>query len=168
MQRKGTKYNWELQSYFEKESEQEKNIDAVLLEDELWNRIRLNPSSLQQGQVSILPGLLWQRLSHSEMQEQDAVLTLSKADTLFNNDPTAQMYTIHYLTLKRTLKIYFQSTFPHEILGWKETYPDGLGNNKKMLTTTAVKKKTIWLDYWQYNKNADSIYVDSLQLMHHE
>jgi len=165
LQLKGNNYNWQLHSYFEKEGEQDKKLDAVLIEDELWNRIRINPSSLPQGKVSLLPGLLWQRLSHVPLKEEVAVLTVSKADSFFIKDSGVQMYTIHYPAAQRTLQIYFQSAFPHEILGWQENYPDGFGNNKKMLITKAVKKKTAWLDYWKHNALADTTYRDTLQLI---
>ncbi|CAN5160235.1 hypothetical protein BH20BAC1_BH20BAC1_23020 [soil metagenome] len=164
LQLKGNNYNWQLHSYFEKEGEQDKKIDAVLLEDELWNRIRINPSNLPQGKISIIPGLLWQRLSHVELKAEEAVLTLSKADSFFINAGEIQMYTIHYPHAQRTLQIYFQSNFPHEIAGWHETYPDGFGSNKKMLTTKAVLKKKVWLYYWKHNALADSSYRDTLQL----
>jgi hypothetical protein len=164
----GNNYHWQLHSYFEKEGEQEEKIDATLLEDELWNRIRINPSTLPQGKMQLIPGLLWQRLSHSEMQKEEAVLTLSKADTFFIKDNTAQLYTINYPAAQRTLQIYFSDNFPHHILGWQESYPDGFGKNKKMMITKAVRKKTIWLDYWKHNTLADSTYLDSLQLMRYE
>ena len=163
---KGSGYSWQLHSYFEKEGEQDKKVDAVLLEDELWNRIRINPTNLPQGKVSLIPGLLWQRLSHSEMKKEEAVLSITKADTFFIKNVSAQLYSIYYPTAQRTLQIYFQADFPHQILGWQESYPDGFGN-KKMLTTKAVKKKSIWLDYWKHNSISDSTYLDSLQLMHY-
>ncbi len=165
LQLKGNSYSWQLHSYFEKESEQDKKLDSDLMEDEVWNRIRINPSSLPQGKVSVLPGLLWQRLSHIELKKEDAVLTLLKADRFFIKDSGVQMYTIHYPAAQRTLQIYFQTAFPHEILGWQENYPDGFGNNKKMLTTKAIRKKTGWLDYWKHNALADTTYRDTLQLM---
>jgi hypothetical protein len=164
----GSNYKWQLHSYFEKEADQDKKIDAVLLEDELWNRIRINPSTLPQGKFSVLPGLLWQRLSHIPMKKEEAVLALSKADTLFIKESEAQMYSIHYPNAKRTLQIYFQSAFPHEIYGWQEMFPDSFGANKKMLTTKAIRKKTIWLDYWKHNSIADTTYRDTLQLKQHE
>jgi hypothetical protein len=160
----GNNYNWQLHSYFEKEGEENKKIDAVLLEDELWNRIRINPSNLPQGKISIIPGLLWQRLSHVELKAEKAVLTISKSDSFFINARQIQMYTIHYPLAQRTLQIYFQSAFPHEIAGWQETYPDGFGSSKKMLTTKAILKKKVWLDYWKHNALADSSYRDTLQL----
>lgn len=168
LQLKGNNYNWQLHSYFEREGEQDESLDGVLLEDELWNRIRINPSTLPQGKVSLLPGLLWQRLSHIDLKKEEAVLTLSKADTFFIKDSAVQMYTIHYPAAQRTLQIYFQSVFPHEISGWQENYPDGFGNNKKMLTTKAVLKKRIWSDYWKHNTLTDSTYRDSLQLTPYE
>ncbi len=163
----GSRYNWQMHSYFEKEGEENKKIDAVIPEDELWNRIRINPTNLPQGKIQIIPGLLWQRLSHSEIKKEDAVVSLTKADTLFIKDSAVQLYTIHYPSAQRTMQIYFQSDFPHQILGWQESYPDGFGN-KNMLTTKAVKKKSIWLDYWKHNSNADSTYLDSLQLKRYE
>jgi len=163
----GGNYNWQLHSYFEKEAEQEEKIDAVLLEDELWNRIRINPAGLPKGKLQLIPGLLWQRLSHSKMKIEDAVLSFSKADTFFIKDPAVQLYTIHYPAAQRTLQIYFSENFPHDILGWQESYPDGF-TNKKMLTTKAVFKKRIWLDYWKHNSLADSTYINSLQLMRYE
>jgi hypothetical protein len=165
---KADKYNWQLHSYFESEVEKDKSLDAVLLEDELWNHIRMNPSALPQGKVRIIPGLLWQRLSHIDLGEQEAVISLSKADTSLNNNDEVQLYTIQYPKANRTLQIYFEAFFPYEILGWKETYPDGFGNNKRMLTTTAVRKKTIRLDYWKHNANIDSTYRDTLQLKRYE
>ncbi len=165
LQLSGNDYDWQLHSYFEKEGEQDKKLDAALMEDELWNRIRINPSTLPQGKVSLLPGLLWQRLSHVPLKEVKAVLTVSRADSFFIKDSGVQMYTIHYPAAQRTLQIYFQSAFPHVILGWQENYPDGFGNNKKMLTTKAIRKKTAWLDYWKHNALADTTHRDTLQLM---
>lgn len=166
LQLRGNKYNWQLFSYFEKEGEQDKKVDADMIEDELWNRIRINPASLPQGKLTLLPGMLWQRLSHIEIKGEEAVLTLSKADTFVIKDSDTKMYTIHYPAAQRTLQIYFQSAFPYEILGWQETYPDGFGANKIMLTSIAVRKKTIWSDYWKHNSIADSSWRDTLQLIH--
>ncbi len=168
LQLKGNNYNWQLYSYFEKEGEQGRKLNADLMEDELWNRIRLNPASLSTGKISVIPGLFWQRLSHASMQKEEAILSLSGDNTISKNDTIAKTYTIQYPASGRTLKIYFNDYFPYEILGWEETYPDGFGSNKKMLKTKAVRKKTIRLDYWKHNAPADSTYRDTLQLLHYE
>ena len=44
--------------------------------------------------------------------------------------------------------------FPHQIKGWKESFPSGFGPNAKLLTTEAIATKQMKLDYW--NKNAVS------------
>jgi hypothetical protein len=165
---KGNEYKWQLHSYFEKENEQDKQVGSAIPEDELWNRIRINPSTLPQGNVRLIPALLWQRLSHFEIGAEEAVLNLSQADTFFIKDRTVQLYKIYYPKTQRTLQIFFDAAFPHEILGWQESYLDGFGDNKKMLITKAVKKKTIWLDYWKYNRPGDTTYRDSMQLMRYE
>jgi hypothetical protein len=168
LQLNGRNYSWQLHSYFEKEGEQDKKINAVILEDELWTRIRINPSTLPQGKFPLIPGLLWQRLSHRQIGEEEAILSLSKADTFFIKGSAIQLYTVYYPMAQRTLQIYFQADFPHQILGWQEAYPDGFGSKKKMLTTKASLKKSAWLDYWKHNALADSTYRDTLQLMHYE
>lgn len=163
---KGGNYDWRLYSYFEKEGEQNETVGDAFAEDGIWTGIRMNPNTLPQGKVKLLPGLLWQRLSHTTMQAEEAEATLTKADTSFIKE-AAQVYTVHYPSLNRTLRIYFTAAAPYQILGWQESYPDGFGPNKKMLTTTAKRKATIWSDYWSHNRLSDSTYRDSLQLAPH-
>ena len=165
---KADQYNYKLHSYFEKEGEQDIKLENALLEDEIWTRIRLNPDSLPTGKVQMLPGLLWQRLSHHPLKAEEALLTLNNGDEKQLNTTTIRSYTINYPALKRTLKIFFSTTFPFQIMSWEESYEDGFGSNKKMLTTRASLKKTIWLDYWKHNTLADAPYRDSLQLNNHE
>jgi hypothetical protein len=54
-----------------------------------------------------------------------------------------------------SLAIRFQTAFPHEILGWEETYPDGFSDPAPVLTTTATRKRMIRSEYWNKNSNAD-------------
>lgn len=160
-------YDWELQSYFEKEAGASTTIDGAIIEDDVWNHIRINPSTLPTGKVLMVPGMLWQRLSHNDAKAEEAIASLS--DTAINaSGANGKAYSIYYPTYKRKLIIYFNNTFPFEILGWEETYPDGFGPDKKMLTSKATLKKTIWLEYWKLNAVADSIYRDSLELIRHE
>jgi hypothetical protein len=62
------------------------------------------------------------------------------------------------------LKIDFNSTFPFEIMAWKETYKSGFGPNAKSLTTYAELDKIIQLDYWSKNSIKDSVYRKMLNL----
>lgn len=162
MEKKGTGYDFTLHSYFESEGEQRKNIPAGFTEDGFWNLIRIDPSTLPIGEQRVIPAAMYLRLSHNAMEYQQAQLSLEKKDS------TISIYAINYPALQRTIRIHFANVFPYEIIGWEESYPDGFGANKKMLTTTATKKKTIWLDYWKYNNNESLRYRDSLQLKKYE
>ena len=66
------------------------------------------------------------------------------------------VYRLDFLEQDRTLSIRFAEAFPHEILGWEETYMDGWGANAKKLTTKATRNKSIFTDYWTKNSNADA------------
>jgi hypothetical protein len=74
-------------------------------------------------------------------------------------------YTINYSDHDRILQIFFEKEIPHKILGWKETYyPLIFTGEKKLMTTEAKIIKSINLDYWKRNSNADSIYRTELGL----
>ena len=74
------------------------------------------------------------------------------------------IYQLSYPDLNRTLKINYNTNFPHEILGWEETFKSGFGSNAKTLTTKATKIKRIKSAYWGKNSNNDEVLRDSLQL----
>ena len=61
-------------------------------------------------------------------------------------------YTITYADDSRILTIHYNKDFPYVIEGWEETYTEA----GKRLTTTATRKKTIQLDYWNYHNNKDA------------
>ncbi|WP_165749626.1 septum formation inhibitor Maf [Cellulophaga sp. Z1A5H] len=145
-------------SYFESEADQEFSLEKTILENELWNKIRINPENLPVGSYDIIPSLEYIRQTHKTLKAYPATLSLeAKNDTL-------QTYTLTYPELERTLKIDFTKAFPHTIEGWSETYISGYGNKAKSLTTTAIKNKTIITPYWQQNKNSDLFLRDSLGL----
>ena len=154
------KYEGMLYSYFESEgSEVGIELDAVLLEDEIWNQIRLNPEQLPVGQVEIIPGLLTQRLMHSDF-------SVTKAEVSLENDREKgqNVYSLRYESPDRTLKIYFNDTFPYQITGWEETYQSGFGPDAEMLTTKATLKNTIKTDYWNKNQTEDEALRNRLGL----
>jgi hypothetical protein len=134
-------------SYFENEGDQKNNIGNVITEDGIWNMIRIQPKSLPIGNFKFFPSLGYIRLKHKPTQSLDASATLST--TVFNQKPVNQ-YFIKYSD--RALKIFFDEKFPHIIQGWEETYKDGTNE----LTTRGTLKKTILLDYWMHNTNADN------------
>lgn len=151
MNLKGSRYAVELRSYFESEGDQSLKLDNVVLEDEIWNLIRLDPASLPTGTFKIIPGTMYQRLSHAGWEEQDAVATLKPAE----GDAEMMVYTLSYPGQQRRLTINFQAAFPHAIESWEETARAGAGSDADQLTTRATKNRRIKLDYWNWNSVAD-------------
>ncbi len=148
------KDNYQLQgfSYFESEGDIDVKVPNAILEDELWTRIRLNPSSLPQGEIEVLPATFYLRLRHRSNDVRLAKTKLVSLNTSeFSNTPH-QKYEVSYDD--RSLCIYFESTFPHKILGWEESYISGFGNPEK-LTTKAKRINTIKSAYWGKNSNKD-------------
>ncbi|WP_266369199.1 hypothetical protein [Tellurirhabdus rosea] len=140
-------------SYFEQEVAEDYEIGKALLEDEIWNRIRLAPDRLPTGSVSVVPGTQSARLRHRKLEPLTADVSLTDyTGTAFSgNSPKA--YRLEYKTDGRTLLIVFENQFPHRILGWEETYK----SKDKQLTSRAVLQKTVQTDYWNRNAPADTV-----------
>ncbi|MEM1322264.1 MAG: hypothetical protein AAGG75_18525 [Bacteroidota bacterium] len=143
MQLNSEKDQWRVahNSYFEAEGDRDFKLDKVMLEDEIWNRIRINPSSLPTGEIKAIPSTLFTRLKHTPFRVMNAQAKMGNAGKV-------GLYEIYYPELKRTLRIQFQKSFPHEILGWEEE--DG------RLTTKATRKQSMQLDYWNKNRSSDA------------
>jgi hypothetical protein len=157
--RKG-KYRLQFNSYFEKEGDQRLDLDDAMLEDEIWTLIRLDPDALPTGNVRIIPGTIYQRLSHEDWAIQQAVGSLAP----FADQEDQMEFTLEYPALKRTLKVRFNAAFPHEIETWEETYASGFGPDARPLTTRATRKKRIMLDYWNHHGTADEALRQELAL----
>jgi hypothetical protein len=161
-----TKYHVSLKSYFESEGDRETDLPITLLEDELWNRLRLNPASLPIGAIGLLPGTIYTRLQHQPLQPEaaTATLTAAPATSRFGSAGPLQTYTVKYQSGRR-LVIYFEQAFPHRILGWDETYLDRAGSKApRELTTRATRHRTLQLDYWRTHNNEHLGWRDSLGL----
>ncbi len=147
-------------SYFENEGDEAYRVDKTLLEDELYNRIRLDPAKLPTGDVQLIPALTSIRLRHKKLGPQTATVTLtsiaaqgwSGGVTGRSTTDSLQAYTVNYTQDARKLTIVFEKAFPHRIMGWEETYSD-FG---KVLTSKAVLSKTIRSDYWKHHNPADT------------
>jgi hypothetical protein len=151
-----TQFNWrkgaydvKLYSYFEEENDRTIRLDGVLLEDELWSRIRLAPDALPAGEIEIVPGSLYQRLSHDDWEVRRAVAKTEDAGD------GMRRFTLVYPELGRTLAIRFNNAFPYEIEGWEDTHRSGFGSNAPSLTTRATRNKRIMLDYWNRHNTDD-------------
>jgi hypothetical protein len=147
-------FNIESRSYFETEGDKQLNIKTIVQEDELWNLIRINPDKLPKGEMQILPGAMYLRLSHKPMEPVKANLDLRDENGIM-------VYVIDFPTLERQLNIRFEKTFPYKITGWDDTYA---GFDGKKLTTTAVRLKDMMLDYWSAHNNYDRVLREQLGL----
>lgn len=148
----GDGYRAKLNSYFESEGDRELHWEGGIPEDELWNRIRLDPETLPVGKVRLIPGTIFQRLKHTAWGVHDAV-ALREAHP---SDAALSIYVVEYTDFKRRLSITFKKAFPHEIESWEEVYTSGFGPNAEELTTTATRKKRILSDYWRRHGTADT------------
>ena len=151
------KYNITSHSYFQREADQNFSIDKDILENELWAKIRINPDNLPKGDIRIIPSFEYSRLKHKEIKAFKATATLKKEGNL-------STYTLAYPELSRTLSITFNTSFPHEIETWTETFKSGFGAGAKELTTKATKLKRIKSAYWGKNSNKDEVLREELGL----
>ncbi len=143
-------FQFNIDSYFEGETQDNIKMGKTLMEDDIWSMIRLNPAKLPKGKQKMIPSFFYLRLAHKELKAYACEFFTAKIDQKTSN------YTINFPDLERSTTIHYATDFPHSILSWEETYLDGFGSNRKKLTTTAKLIKTIKSDYWNKHANADS------------
>ena len=146
-------YRFSQNSYFEQEGDELREIENSILEDELFTRIRIDPSSIPTGNVELIPGLFYSRLLHENLKPKQARIRMEKKE--------AMNLIVEYLHFERTLVIRFEEEFHHRILSWTETNGKdwSAGGGSK-----ATLKKTIRNAYWSKNKNVYESLRDTLQL----
>lgn len=131
-------------SYFESNADRKITLKKDILENELWNQMRISPKDLPTGKLEIIPSFEYLSLHHKKFKAYEAIVTLKDKDGFM-------VYQITYPTLQRTLSITATKTFPYTIESWEET----IFSRGKTLTTTAKKIKTIQSAYWNKNGVAD-------------
>ena len=138
-------------SYFESEGDLVKDLEDAIPEDELWATIRLNPDDLPTGEITMIPGSLYQRFEHTAWRTVKATAILMPDA----RQPDLMIYNlVYYPDLNRTLTIRFKRDFPHEIESWEEVEFASDGKTEE-LVTTAVLNKRLMLDYWTKNSVVD-------------
>ncbi len=146
----GDEYQFTGHSYFESEGEENYKMNYAFLEDEIWNRIRLNPLALPQGEIKMIPSSMNARLKHYSLKPENATTGLSlKVD---DNQQEFFVYTVKYES-GRELTIHAHSQFPYRITYWEDSYVSGFGSNKKRLTTKATLDQSVKEAYWGQNSN---------------
>ncbi|MBL7791329.1 MAG: hypothetical protein JNK77_03320 [Saprospiraceae bacterium] len=139
-------------SYFENEGDKHLSVPAIPLEDELYNRIRINPGKLPQGEIELLPGAMHVRLMHIDFKPLKAVATLDTYSGKEIKGKDLRVYRLQYPSLNRTLEIIFEAAPPYRIAGWLDTHPSF---DKQMRTTIARSTHTTLTDYWNKNNVED-------------
>ncbi|MCB0705454.1 MAG: hypothetical protein KDC34_09105 [Saprospiraceae bacterium] len=143
-------YRYQQFSYFESEGDRDLNVRPEMLEDELWTRLRIDPMSIKEGEVLLFPGDFFQTLNHEKPEPRAARIQFDASEA------TGECI-VEYLHLDRTIRIRFQSSFPHRILSWSIEK-----GSKEVVSATL--RETIKSPYWQQNDNKFSYMRDSLKL----
>lgn len=160
---KNNHYQGLLRSYFQEEGDQEFNLDQALLEDEIWTKIRLNPSELPQGDIQMIPGTQFLRLGHREFALEQAIAVLETIQDPALSTKPLNKYRIEYRDFHRVLEITFEQDFPYAIVAWEEETQSGF-DDARTLTTRAVRTHVINSPYWTRNSVADTVLREELGL----
>jgi hypothetical protein len=146
-------YQMQLRSYFEDEGDQNQTISYAILEDELFNRVRIDPKKLPSGKIEIIPSTAVLRLKHLPFRAYTAKASLADYEGSDFSGEQLKVYTLEYPKLDRKLQIVFEYEPPYRIEGWKDTYPSVF--DKQARTTLARRTHTILSPYWKLNSPED-------------
>ena len=91
-------------SYFEGEADQNLKLPKAVLENELWNKIRIDPMGLPTGDIRVIPSLEYIRMGHKEIKAYEAHGELVEENGMM-------AYSLNYPKLERTLTIHFTSIY---------------------------------------------------------
>ena len=148
------KYKVELRSYFETEGDQNFEIDKTLLEDELFNLIRIDPSNLPVGKINIIPSAQYLRLAHAQTKVLHAFAEVSPYSGKEFRTKDVLAYKLEITSLKRTLTIYFEDQYPHTIVGWDDRHPSIFDG--EIRTSSARLSHQVMKAYWKHNTLEDT------------
>ena len=147
---KDNKYSVKQFSYFEMEGDKVFDTEGVLLEDEIFTRLRINPASLPE-KAQIIPNLTFTRLRHKPVAASPATITFKDAEA------GLRVCTVNYPDLKRRLEVSFEAAFPHKIRRFAE-----FSGDKEMSRGTLLK--TMMSDYWNKHDNQSAYMREMLGL----
>lgn len=146
----GQQWQSQLRSYFEREGDQEQPVKAAWLEDELMNRLRIDPAGLPLGEQQLLPALGYLQLMHKPFEAVSAQASLGDYEGDLFTGETLRQYRLSYPSLDRELLIVFEAAAPYKIVGWTDSYP----SNGRRLQAVAKLRKSELLPYWEMNRPA--------------
>ena len=149
---KDNTYQYLLHSYFEAEADQTGEVAVTLLEDEIFNRIRMGWQHLPTGSLTVVPSANFLRLRHQTIKAFPATLSLSAYEGTDFKGTDLKVYTVSFPDLQRRVEIVFQAQPPYYIEGWVDTYPSAFDG--QLRSTKARRKTTVLEKYWEENANS--------------
>ena len=139
------RFKIDFHSYFERNADRKITLKKDILENELWNQLRISPKNLPVGNLAIVPSFEFLALQHKEIKAYKATVSLITLGAY-------KVYSIYYPELERTLAIKINNEFPFIIESWEEA----ITKKGKSFTTKAQKIKTIQTSYWNKNSALDT------------
>ncbi len=146
-------------SYFESNADTTVRLPRAILEDELWTKLRLDPSSLPVGEIQVITGALHQRLSHAPYEVASAQSQFLATEESPSGE---QAYEVAFESGGRVLTIRYEVAFPHRVTGWTEDVVAATG--ERHLVSQAVLDQTLTIDYWNHNRLTDESFRAKLNL----
>ena len=159
-------YDLLLRSYFESEGDQSSKIAATWTEDGLLALVRRDPNLLPTGTIEVLPGFHDLRMRHKPMRAQTATATLRPLKASAFSSTPHLLYTLDYTSTQRHLQLYIEAAFPHRVLAWQESQSTALVPGERAEArdvTQATLTRSMLLDYWNKNSNADAPLAKTLR-----
>ncbi len=151
-------YRAEQRSYFQGEGDRTADVGDALVEEELFSRIRRDPSSLPVGEVAAIPAAHFLRMAHREIGVYPAEASLEWSPSATRGQGAVGEYTLTYPDLGRSVAFTFERAFPHRILTWEERDDHGRA------ITSAELTHAVLLDYWNRNGVDDGAWREALGL----
>lgn len=159
---RNNRYVSELHSYFEDEADMVTQLDKAILEDELFNRIRLSPKTLPLGKIKVIPSTQIARLKHLDYTVVNAVAYLEEYNGADFDAESLMVYSVNFPALDRKLEIVFEEKSPYKIEGWIDSYPSTF--DQKVRKTIAKKTHERYSPYWKENSLSNMNLRESLGL----
>ena len=159
---KAGKYDLQIRSYFESEGDKEMSLNEAIVEDELFNLLRIDPSLLPNGKFKMIPSLNTLSLKHKMPQVVNGYGEITTyTDTLFEGQDLMQ-YTYKIAAEKREVNLVFEKASPHKIVGFTEASPSIF--DKTVRTTVAKLLAIKKLPYWELHHPEDEKMREELGL----
>ncbi|MEO0895993.1 MAG: hypothetical protein AAFY71_06315 [Bacteroidota bacterium] len=140
-------------SYFESEGDVQKQLGNVMLEDELFNLIRLNPANVPLGKQEMVPSADVLRMLHLPLAPRQAKLSMEDYEREAFEGNKLRVLKVSYPEINRTYNIFFEGVAPYQIVGWEDEYPSAF--DKRPRKTTAKRTHKRLSAYWGENALSD-------------